>query len=377
MSGPARLGPGWRSPAGTPVSEAGEFGLIERLRGRVEAAVRAAGGPVAAGADLVLGIGDDAAVYRPAPGRDLLLTCDVQVLGRHFRPEWIDPRTLGRRCAAVNVSDIGAMGGSSRLAIVSLAIGPQISVEDLEAIYGGMLERLLPLGATIAGGNVSGLDSGLVLDVTLVGEVEAGCAVGRRGSRPGDEVWVTGFPGAAAAGLALLGMPEGRRGGTGGDEAGAEAAVLAYLDPPARPREGLRLGRSGAIHAMIDVSDGLAQDLGHLVEDGSAGAVLWEESLPVGPAVAAAAQRLGVPPLALVLSASDDYELLFTVPPERASEAIAQLRSVSDVPAHRIGAIVEEPRGEVRVVRRDGSSIRPAGAGWDHFRQDRGRRSPG
>jgi thiamine-monophosphate kinase len=348
----------WRGSAGTPVSAIGEFGLIRRLRECI-AGVEEGHDPYSP--FVVIGIGDDAAALSPTPGHQILVTCDIQVAGRHFIPAWITPRELGARCAAVNLSDIGAMGGLPRAAIVSLAIGPHVAVEDLEEVYRGMCGRFLDHGARLVGGNISGVAEGLVIDITLLGEVEAGGAVRRDTARPGDIVWVTGAPGSSAAGLALLQR-------FGGDAPAAFADMIAaYLRPQARAREGRALGTSGAVSAMIDVSDGLTGDLNHMVEGQAVGIVLREEALPIGDPLVAAAAEIGLAPIGLLLGASDDYELIFTAAPDGTEQAMRALRGVSDVAAWPIGEVIAGAPGQVLLEDRQGRR-HPAGArGWDHF----------
>lgn len=352
------LGAGWRGPDGTPVSDVGEFGLIDRLRGVLAELER---GRDPRDPYIVVGIGDDTAILNPTAAHQTLVTCDIQIAGQHFVPAWTTPRDLGARCAAVNLSDIGAMGGLPRAAIVSLAIGPQIAVEDLEELYRGLGARLLDHGARLVGGNVSGLVEGLIIDVTLLGEVEVGHAVRRDTSNPGDIVWVTGSPGSSAAGLRLLLKRQ--------DE---EPLVFpwmvdAYLRPAARPREGRALGKSGAVSGMIDLSDGLVGDLTHMVENRPVGILLRDEALPISDPLVEAASAIGVNPITLVLGASDDYELIFTTPPDRAEEAMRALRSVSSVAVWPIGEVIAGAPGQVLIEDSQGRR-RPAGArGWDHF----------
>ncbi|MBM3288508.1 MAG: thiamine-phosphate kinase [Candidatus Eisenbacteria bacterium] len=349
----------WLGRKGTSLSTVGEFGLIDRLKLIVERETRARG---LSSERLAIGIGDDAAAYRPDPDCEILVTCDIQVSGRHFVPSWISPRALGGRCIAVNVSDIGAMGGMPRAALVSLGLGPEIAVEDIEALYEGMMDRLLPLGTLLAGGNVSSLESGLIIDVTVIGEVEKGRAIRRDTARAGDIIWVTGYPGSAAAGLAILEARGGR------PETGAIASLVeAYLQPAARPVEGRALGRSGAVTAMIDLSDGLIGDLRHMVEGPGIGALLRAESLPRSEPLREAAAILGRSAESLLFSPSDDYELLFTTRPEAAERAIGALREASTVPVWPIGEIIAEASGRILLEARDGSRREAQASGWDHF----------
>ncbi len=358
------LGSAWRGKAGTPLRSVGEFGLIARLRALIDAALQDSG--VASSPFITIGIGDDAASLRPNSGREILVTCDIQIAGRHFLPEWTPPRKVGERCIAVNASDIGAMGGIPRAAMVSLGLGPEVSVEDVEEIYRGMCSRLLGLGSQLIGGNVSAMPSGLFVDVTMLGEVEEGRAVRRNTAREGDLVWVTGAPGSAAAGLALLRSSAGTP-----LPADLVPLVEAYLSPQARAFEGRALGSSGAVSAMIDVSDGLIGDLAHLVEGRGLDVLLREEALPVGEGLKAAGAALGRPPESFPLEPSDDYELIFTTAPEEAENALAALRGASDVAAWPVGEIAAGT-GRVLIEDLQGKRRTTVGRGWDHFQDAAG-----
>ena len=209
---------------------------------------------------------------------------------------------------------------------------------------------------------MTGIESGLVVDITALGEVEAGRAVRRDTGRAGDIVWATGAPGSSAAGLALL------QAGIGGDpDPALLRLVRAYLEPAGRIREGRALGRSGAATSMIDLSDGLIGDLRHLVEGTDRGIVLEEESLPIGEELLAAGVWLGRPPDSFLFSASDDYELLFTTAPKDGEQALAALRQVPDLPLRKIGEVVGGGGGEVVIEDRHGRRRPPGGSGWDHF----------
>lgn len=359
-------GPPWSGTNGTPLSAVGEFGLIARLRAVIEGAQDASRGGVA------LAIGDDAAVLAPSPGMETVLTCDIQVEGRHFRREWITPRMLGRRSVTVNASDVGAMGGIPRWMLVSLGLGPDVAVEDVEEIYRGMLETLSSLDdGRIIGGNVTSVEKGLMIDITMIGEVERGRAVRRDGARPGDLIWVTGQPGLAAAGLAIL---QGHTARGAGDRALA-AARTAYLAPTGRAREGRALGASGVVTAMIDVSDGLAGDLRHLVEPGpertrasEIDIVIDEASLPRSADLIAAAEAIGRSALQCILAASDDYELIFAAPEDASGRVRAVLDSCA-CPHQVIGRVLVASGGEPSVhIRLNSGELRHlVGEGWDHF----------
>ncbi len=352
-------GEGWIGRSGMPIAAVGEFGLIDRLKRVIAECER---GRSIEGPRVTVGIGDDAAAIAPSPGFETLLTCDIQVAGRHFMPEWTGPRTLGTRIAAVNLSDIGAMGGVPRAAIVSLGLGPENAVEDIEALYEGLTTRLLDFETRLIGGNITGLEAGLLVDLTLVGEVEAGRAVRRETAQPGDIVWVTGAPGSSGAGLELL-----RTLGVEGLDAEQRELAERYLCPSSRVREGRSLGLGGCVSAMIDLSDGLIGDLAHLCEGRTAGIVIREEALPIGEEIIRAAMLLARPPEALLLGPSDDYELIFTTRPERGEDAIRAIRMVSDVAVWPIGEVVDGVNGAVLLEDRNGARRPAVGRGWDHF----------
>jgi thiamine-monophosphate kinase len=353
------LSDGWRGADGTPVSALGEFGMIARLREVIGEISRKHG---LQEDRVVLGIGDDTASLRPTPGCETLVTCDIQVDGRHFSPAWITPRQLGARCATINLSDIAAMGGIPRAAIVSLALGPEPAVEDIEELYRGMTGALAHHGTVLVGGNISGLFTGLVIDMTLIGEVEAGGAVRRDTAGAGDLVWVTGYPGSAVTGLQLL-----QTGVAAKQKEKWRVFFDAYLAPTPRVREGRALGLSKAITSMIDVSDGLIGDLYHMVENREVGIVVREESLPLREEMSEAAIELGRSPQSLLLGASDDYELVFSATPKDAERALLELETASDVAVWPIGEVVSDAPGQVFLVDRDGKRRPACVSGWDHF----------
>jgi thiamine-monophosphate kinase len=336
------------------LKDAGEFGLIRRIRELI-------GKDGAPGTGLVLGAGDDTAAVAPTPGHDVLLTCDCMVEGRHFLKSCMSPYETGRRAMAANISDIGAMGGSPRWALVSLGLENETPVGDVMEMYRGFLDLLNPFNALIAGGNVTCSSDGVFIDITLVGEVPKGRMVGRSGARPGDAVLVTGFPGQAAAGLDLL---------LSGEAAGRSPEALAleasYKDPGHRALEGRLIAETGLASAMIDTSDGLTGDLGHICEESRAGAEIYEEDLPVSDALGWEGRRRGVDARALALRASDDYELIVTCQPsdiEALKEAVA---GAGPVPVTRVGWITNSP-GRLDLVRSDGTRMPLKTGGWDHF----------
>ena len=295
--------------------------------------------------DVIVGIGDDAAVVRGGSG-DLVLTTDAMVQDQHFELGSTAPRDLGAKAVAVSASDLAAMAASPRFGLCSLTLSERVDAAWTMELFGGIREACEAYALKIVGGNLSRSDL-VTVTVTLSGEVAPGRAVTRGGARPGDAVVVTGTLGGAAAGLRLA----RRRGGWGEREL---AAIRRQVRPIARVGEAAVIARHG-VTAMIDVSDGLLLDLGRICDASGVGVRLRTDDVPLDPA-ATAEEALG---------GGEDYELLATLPTtEAVSEAGDELREAFGVPLTRIGTVI------------DGSGIvgaEPGGqplarAGWDHFR---------
>ncbi|HXV74788.1 MAG TPA: thiamine-phosphate kinase [Candidatus Polarisedimenticolaceae bacterium] len=331
------------------VAEIGEFELIERLR-------RLAGPPTE---DVVVGIGDDVAVIATSTGRRTVVTCDAQVEGTHFDLARRDPERLGRKAAAINLSDIAAAGGRPRHALVSLVLAPETPVVLVESLYRGLVAELSRFGACIVGGNLASGER-LVVDVTLFGDVEPRRLLRRSGARVGDRLLVTGTLGAAAAGLRLASEPS-----LGVSPSARQRADEAFETPRARIGEVQTALDCGGVHAAIDVSDGLAADLAHLCDASDVGVELDAASLPIDPAAREVARAAGLDVLHLALGGGEDYELLLAVGPaavDRLSSAVAERTGTPITP---IGTIVDRTAGR-RLVGPGGTS--PLGRlGFRHF----------
>jgi thiamine-monophosphate kinase len=341
----------------------GEFGLIGLIRQRIRQ--RSPG--------TILGIGDDAAILGTAPENDLLVTTDMLLEGVHFRRQWGVPQALGRKAMAVNLSDVAAMGGIPRHALLGLAIPSEGStLDELEAFITGMEEEAAAYEVTLVGGDTCASRSGLVLSVTILGAVPRGRAVLRSGARPGDSIWVTGTLGGAAAGLLALeqgirlaapwpdGLPRPAWLGPQ-EEAAIHAAVTAHLCPIPRLRAGQAL--IGCATAMIDVSDGVASDVGHLCEESGVTGRILASQLPIHPGARVMARLTGRDALDLALRGGEDYELLFTA----AMGPRPILARVSpDLPVTRIGE-VSAGAPVPSLVQPDGRE-EPLKGGFDHLR---------
>jgi thiamine-monophosphate kinase len=307
----------------------------------------------------VLGIGDDAALLALPPRFQVLLTTDFLTDGVHFRARDMPGYLLGRKALAVNLSDIAAMGGAPHSCVVSVGFPRATPPAYARDVARGLADRARRHGVAIVGGDTCAARA-LFVSVALLGIVEPGRAVRRDGARPGDILCVTGFLGASGAGLALLGR--GRR-AAGRLERQAKEAIRAHLDPEPRVVAGRALGLAGLATAMIDLSDGLEQDLLRLCRAGAVGAVVQQASLPVSPA----ARALLGPERALrcALAGGEDYELLFTV---RRAHAVPVQRLARRLrlPMTRIGTIVARRQG-VRLLGPDGRYRPIRGAGFRHF----------
>jgi len=311
----------------------GEFDLIARVRAR--AGTRA---------DVVLGIGDDAALLAPPSGRQLVVTADTLNDGIHF-PHGTLPADIGWKALAVNLSDLASMGAEPAWCTLSLSL-PQSEAAWIDGFLDGFVALAEQHGIVLVGGDTT--RGPLSISVTAMGFVDAGSALRRDGARAGDDVWVTGTLGDAAGGLALLGRDPAH-------------ALRTRLD---RPTPRMEAGRAlvGIATACVDVSDGLLADLGHIASWSHVGAIVDIDTLPASDALCAtfdAATRMP-----MQTSGGDDYELCFTAPAD-ARACITALASQLDLRITRIGRMVA---GEgVHPVRSDGEPWTPPRRGYDHF----------
>jgi thiamine-monophosphate kinase len=294
---------------------------------------------------VVLGIGDDAAVIKASGGKDLLLCSDLMVEGVHFRSEWTPPDLLGRKALAVNLSDIAAMGGVPKFALVSIALPRECSSGFIEGLFRGLFEMADASGVVIVGGDTSSSPDSLFIDVSVVGECDSGTAISRRGARIGDTVYVSGFLGASALGLSLL--EDGFRIDDSPVSYSKNKAVLKHLNPEPQLKLGLALAEAGLATAMIDISDGLSTDLSHILDESGCGAVLHAAAIPIAECVESIASGApGIDPLMLALHGGEEYELLFTCQNEKQAHVVTLCDSLGIV-ITAIGSIVAEKRLEL------------------------------
>lgn len=323
------------------VSDLGEFGLIARIVERLST-------PGAGRPHVVLGPGDDAAVVA-APDGQVVVTTDVLVEGVHFRHDWSTGYDVGRRAAAANLADIAAMGAVPTAVVVALAAPPDLAVEWVDELADGLRDECAAAGAAVVGGDVA-RSATVVVSVTALGDLAGGRAVTRAGARPGDVVVVAGRLGYAAAGLDLL-------------RAGHTDAPLAdaHRRPAVAYAAARRLAAIGAT-AMIDVSDGLVADLGHIATASAVRIELATDDLPLPADLVEAALSIGVDPLGWVAGGGDDHAFAATLPSDLALRAVTELADLPEpVPFTQVGRVVEG--SGVAFV--DGTP--PLPAGHDHF----------
>ncbi|MDP2880532.1 MAG: thiamine-phosphate kinase [Azonexus sp.] len=321
----------------------GEFDLIDKYFARPTPSA-------------VLGPGDDCALVAPTPGRQLAVTTDMLVAGTHFLPD-TNPKNLGWKALAVNISDLAAMGAQPRWVTLAGAL-PAVDEPWIAAFAEGFFACAAEYGVDVIGGDTT--KGPLNVCVTAIGEVEPGQALRRDGAQPGDQIWVSGRPGLASLGLAYLQdkvkLPEPW-----------PRLCVGALEKP-RPRVALGLALNGIASAAIDVSDGLLADLGHIAErSGCAAAVKLVQlpHLPKGESYDADLRRIA---LECQLTGGDDYELCFTAPGTQ-SLTIAKIAATLELPLWCIGEMVAGPTGEVTVLDPDGKPVDFGRKGYDHFGQ--------
>ena len=332
------------------VSEIGEFGLIARL---AKMAQKSAGKDAAAWQHLIIGIGDDAAAYF-ANNEIQLATVDSMVQGVHFSLSYMSWQELGRKSIAVNLSDIAAMGGFPRYALVSLGLPPDTEVEHIIDLYRGMFDIAGKFGLAIVGGDT--VNSPVVfVSVTVIGSAgdRKRGMLRRSAAKPGDKIAVTNSLGASAGGLKMLQKNL--------KFAPKYAGQLrqAHLLPNPLVSEGQTLLEKG-VRCGMDVSDGLIGDLAHICAESKVGARINVDLVPVAPAVTACFGELG---LEMALTGGEDYELLFTAGPVVMSKVLKAM----PCPVTVVGEITAENTGKVKLVDNSGKTFNTKKTGWDHF----------
>jgi thiamine-monophosphate kinase len=349
----------------------GEFGLISRIASESKQ-----------GTGVITGIGDDAAVTGLSAGMQLLTSTDMLLEDVHFRRSWHDPYRLGRKALAVSISDIAAMGGIPRWALLSLALPADTSLEFIDECTRGFLAMAAEQGVSLIGGDTCQSKSGLIISVTIMAEQYPDRVVRRSGAQAGDDIWVTGTLGDAALGLLLLekeksphplpnlpleggGVPESppfQGEDQGGD--GVACLISRLLDPTPRITFGRALAEAGLASAMIDISDGLLSDFGHIAEQSAVGGTLQLDAMPLSEQFRSVAPKFATSPYHSALCGGEDYELCFTSSPSNRKK-IAKIIKKCGVEATPVGIVTNSSDG---IVCMDGVRVyNPETAGFNHF----------
>jgi len=326
------------------LKELGEFGLIERIR---KATPRGRG--------VRIGIGDDAA-WVECRHHSLLITSDLLIEGIHFDLQWSSFYELGCKTLAVNLSDLAAMGGIPAYLVLSLGIPVDFKTEDVEQFYRGIRELASRSGMALVGGDTSASEHFLIC-ATVVGHAPWG-PITRSGGKVGDDLYVTGTLGDSALGLEIL-----KKGGIKTEEDEVAYLISRHCFPTARLKAGALLAKERLAKAMIDISDGLLQDLGHLCKASEVGAVIWHEALPLsGPYRSWSGDRGA----SCALTGGEDYELLFSLR-VRDRGRLEKLQKRLGVPVTRIGKCVLAREG-IKVLNAQGEPLSFPVQGYDHFK---------
>jgi thiamine-monophosphate kinase len=332
----------------THLEDLGEAGIIAKL----------SEGLVFDSRGVVMGVGDDCAVFHAGGDRVWLVTTDLLMEGVHLLRETASPEEIGYKALAVNLSDIAAMGGEPRHAFLSLALSEEIDEGFLDGFRSGLEKLARHHKVNLLGGDLSGSRHELGISVTVVGEADTNRVLYRNGATAGDRVYVTGTLGDSAAGFERLLLQ-----GTTNEQGELERA---HLRPTPRVEEGRFFAASEAVNACIDVSDGLATDLDHICRLSGVGAVVHGETLPLSDAFRTEVGDDRERALRLALSGGEDYQLCFTVRPERAQDLERdyhrgfgdRIHHVGEMDGKLEGVWLDEGQGEPR-------RLPP---GHDHFR---------
>jgi thiamine-monophosphate kinase len=343
-----------------------EFDFIERVRSQANSRKHST--------RVLTGIGDDASIISESPGRDLIITTDLLIAGVDFHRNATPAHLLGHKALAVSLSDIAAMGARPFWSFLAIGMSrEEWSTAFKDEFYEGYFALADHFGVTLAGGDISETKDGVVIDSIVVGEVSAGMAVKRSGARAGDQIYVTGNLGGAAAGLKLIelgarlameSVPGAIAAGSDqhSDDDAIQTLLLRQLRPQPRVGWGMVLGEQQLASAMIDLSDGLSSDLNHLCKESNVGAAIDAAAIPLDEDVRHLCGRRALDPLALALHGGEDFELLFTVAPEN----VARLpKKVDGAAISRIGEITDQP-GSVKITEQNRVwDLRPEG--FEHF----------
>ncbi len=326
------------------LKELGEFGLIDLIRKKVYTKDKR----------VVLNIGDDAAVLKSSPGKLLIFTTDTMMEKVHFDLRYFSFKDIGWKSMAANLSDIAAMGGTPLAGLVSLGLPKKIKVEQVLELYSGMKILSSKFKCPIVGGDIFFSPQGVVVTISLLGEVERNLFKTRGAAKVGDLIYVTGDLGEAEAGLRVLRKSKAKK----------NSITKKHLTPYPRVFESRLLIRNLKITSMIDVSDGLSSDLHHICEESNKGALIYAKKIPVSQRITTVCKSLNLSPLNLALSSGEEYELLFTLRPGQ-EKKIAKMTN-GKFRVTLIGEIRKKEEG-FKILDLDGKTKNLKKTGYTHF----------
>jgi thiamine-monophosphate kinase len=334
------------------LSQWGELKLVDHIRRRF----------ASAGPYLAAGIGDDAAVLKSAihhkSGKDLLWTTDVLVEGVDFELAYCPLHQIGYKALAANLSDIAAMGGIPRFFLVALGLSRDLTVRQLDLLYEGMMDLAHEFEVKLSGGDISAVQGPIFIAMTVLGETERGRALMRSGAKPGDQIFVSGTLGDAAAGLEVAKL--GLRMSTS-----RLLLLQRQFYPVPRVKEGRLLSMRHLVSAMIDLSDGLASDLRRVCEESNVGAVVEADAVPMSPLLIQYTRQKRGNPLDYALKGGEDFELLLTVPQAKINPLI-RLMKEKRLRLTQIGQILPKTSG-LRLKKTNGKTVAFPKRGYEHF----------
>ena len=324
------------------IKEIGEFNLIKRMSAILGTPKRT----------VIAGIGDDTAVLNSPSGKLLLVTTDMLVENVHFSTNTATPYQLGWKSLAVNISDVASMGGEPTYAFISIGFPRDTIVEFVDEFYAGLRDVAEKYSVDIVGGDTVSSPE-IIINISLLGEVEKENCILRSGAKSGDAICVTGDVGGSSAGLEILQR--------GLSIEGTEKHLL----PQPRVQEGRLLARSGFVTSMIDISDGVASEIHHICEQSKTGAHVYMKNIPISPNVSLVAKYIGKNPYNYALSGGEDYELLFTCRPDKFQFLRERILKTCNMPITQIGKILDA--SSITIEDESGNVIPLKQKGYDHF----------
>lgn len=340
----------------TDISSLGEFGLIEHLTKKFKLKQKSS----------IKGVGDDAAVIQPSPGKHILISKDLLIEGVHFDLVYTPLKHLGYKAMVVNFSDIASMNGKPKQVIVGIGISSKYSLEAIEELYEGMIKACEIYDVDFVGGDTTTSPAGLYLSVTIIGEAEKKKITYRSGAKPNDLICVSGDLGAAYMGLLLLEREKKAFQANPNiqpDLSGHDYLLERQLKPEARLDIVRLLEEKKVIPtSMIDISDGLASETLHLCNNSKTGCIIDEDKIPIEQLTFDTAKQFGIVPTVAALNGGEDYELLFTIS-QQDYEKMKDVREISVV-----GYITESNEGQ-HLISVDNQMIKLEAQGWDALKK--------